>query len=646
MTDFYIDHGAYTSALGTTPTWGVPQEGDGVSKDAATTSAVGSILFGSVPTSGAFSVCGITIGTAGVIGAASVGAAADALAGLINAVTTAVAAGVAVGTPQLRNLVYARGPTLGAPAGTCQIMMRVGSTTLNYASNASAAVASTFDGTPTLTQFVGGTGGCWGWFVNPAAIGVSSSIAIVAYGLGVSKPMVWTATPTGLDFIYCRTAAGKTINLSTNSFIRGAVGFPMNIVFDNNTKWTGDSGTGVFTLQMVGPGSGFYQFRPESSYQTLGNQVAYLCLAKGNLVLSVNISAASTTFQFCDQGGGFTAQGVKVTEAAAPASNSAVVIHNWNTNCATRWLNCEFDFSTYPRTNLQYGPRVAIGSGAQGNLEFEDCDVKTNLTGVPADVYPLFQSPNIASASLAVTLSNNRFTTNSAYKIKLFTSTLTAVSGYVSMLVQNNSGLSLAAAAVGIQNAAATNRPPKTNSFVFIGDNTSRHQRYEYWNGIAEWNPTAATAHPTLGSTQPDGTAYSIRMFWLSTTALTTFTPFSYRSSLFNMLAVGTRTITQHLFFDTTRGIDRRHFGIVVNYVDSTGIPRTERTHMSQDPVASGSTWTNAGLYSGFTAQKLTVTTAYTVKQYTEIKVDVVFFTNPPGSGNADVYVDPEFSIT
>ena len=111
MSDFYVDHGVYASALGTTPTWGVPQEGDGSAKDAATAASIGSVLFGSVPTSGTISVCGVSISTTGVLSAGSVDAAANALASNINATTTAVAAGVAAGLPQLRNLVFARGLT-------------------------------------------------------------------------------------------------------------------------------------------------------------------------------------------------------------------------------------------------------------------------------------------------------------------------------------------------------------------------------------------------------------------------------------------------------------------------------------------------------------------------------------------------------
>jgi hypothetical protein len=252
VAEFFVDHAVYTTNIGATPTWAVPQEGDGSNKDAATASAVGSIQFNAVPTTGNFVICGVTFTSpAGVLGAANVGAAADALAGLINGSTTAVGVLVATGTPQLRNLVFARGPSGGAPAGTCQIMMRVGSTTLNHASNGNVAMSHTFNGTaPTLTQFIGGTGGCWGWLLNTSAIGVSSSIAVITYGLLRAKPMVWTATPTALDTIWARTASGKSItHVGTGSISRTET-WPLVLLFDSNIKWTGDSGAGVVTLTL------------------------------------------------------------------------------------------------------------------------------------------------------------------------------------------------------------------------------------------------------------------------------------------------------------------------------------------------------------------------------------------------------------
>lgn len=636
MADYYVDHGVYTSALGTTPTWGTPQEGDGSASTAAAASSVASIAFATVPTTGLMSVCGINIGTSGVIGAANVDAAANALAGLINAVTTAVASSVAVGVPQLRNLVYARGPSGGAPAGTCQIMMRVGSTTLNQATNALAAIASTFDGTPTLVQFVGGTGGCWGWLVNSAAIGVSSSIAAGQYGAMVNDPICRQATPAIGSFTYVRTGSGKTISMGNNvSVSRISSGYPMTFVFDTNTIWTGDSGVGVFTLNLYPFGAGI-AFRPANFSDAAG--VAIYCLAKGNFNVTTYSNAAGLNI-----GGGYSSTlfyQVKFSESAAPVGTLAATVSNFGT---MRFWSCDFDFSTYTRANLSTGFNIQTLNGtATGTTEFDDCDFRFNLTGTPPDTYPLF---NIAgqSSPLEILFTNNRVTTNTAYKLKLFTGTVAGVGGMLRLVFKNNSGVQLTSASIGIQTAAAYNRPTDQNSFVFIGDDTTRHQRYEHWNGVAEWNPSASPAQPTFSAIQPDGTSYSIKLSWLKTTAMANFTPFSYKSTVFNRLSTAVRTITQHLFFDSAIGVSERGLFIRVSYVDNNGVARTESSFMKAGSiVTSGVTWAGAGSYSGYVAYKIAVTTAYQVKTLTEVSVDVVLQGQPPGATNADVYLDPE----
>jgi hypothetical protein len=254
MADLFCDHGAYASALGATPTWGVPQDGDGSSKDASTAASIGSVLFGSVPTSGTITVCGASVSTTGVLAAASVAAAADALAANINATTNAVSTTFAnTGCPtnanQLRNIVFARGPSGGAPAGTCQIMSRFGSATHN-----ATAIAHTFNGTPTVSQFTGGVGGCWGTAINPAALGVASSIAARDYGTLHRRPVVGTV-PSLTNPVWQRTGGGASKSIAMtfagNINLQHA-GFSKKTIFDTNTKWTGDSALGQLRLVITG----------------------------------------------------------------------------------------------------------------------------------------------------------------------------------------------------------------------------------------------------------------------------------------------------------------------------------------------------------------------------------------------------------
>lgn len=649
MADGFVDHGAYASALGTTPTWGVPQEGDGSSKDAATTAAIASVLFGSVPTSGTISVCGVSISTTGVLSAGSVGAAADALAANINAATTTVGASVAVGTPQLRNLVFARGPSGGAPAGTCEIMMRVGSATLNHASNANVAIAQTLSPAATLTQFAGGSGGCWGWLVNPAAIGVSSSIAVRTYGMLVSKPMVWTFTPTQLDFIWARTQNGKTITLPAGQHIdRGNVGFPLNLIFDTNTKWTGDSGAGVVRVELSTPTSGFTYFRPENS-TTSTCAVSYSCLKKGNLEIAFSAAAGSSTMSLFDSmAGAFVGRGIRFVEATAPSANSNVWFGVY-TYTSVRLYDCDLDCSAYTRTNLNFGPRLSISATGAGVFHWIGGAIKFNLNGAPPDVTGFFNpAANMGGAGtygLDIRIEGVSFTSGSAYKIKWQTSTTAAQTNFLSIVLKDNSGLNQDSGFAGMQNAFDWRRSPSHNSVLYLGGNTGRGQRREQWNGVAEWNPDASPAYPVLGATQQDGTIYSIRLYWLSSTASNSAQPFSYTSARRNRLADGVRTIVQEVAFDSTKGIDGKHLSLQVRYIDADGIPRTQNMFGSA-PTSSAASWTGIESWSNFAAYKWTVVTSYPVKQNTMIECEVSLNGPPPGGSNTDVFLDPEPSIT
>ncbi|WP_157384722.1 hypothetical protein [Thauera sp. 27] len=253
MADRYCDHGAYgaSNRLGlNNPVWGVPQDGDGTSPSVSTTAGTALISFSATPTSGTISVCGVTISTSGVLNAASADAAANALATNINATTTTVATGVSAGVPQLRNMVFARGPSGGAPSGTCQIMMRVGATSLNHATNPLCLIATTFNNVTSNAashQFSGGVGGCWGWVWNlETALGVASSIIPTAYGvIGSSRPIGGTVADGDVVHIRAGKLVAFTESTSREFHTMYQCGTPQNPVefrVDDGTVWTADAG--------------------------------------------------------------------------------------------------------------------------------------------------------------------------------------------------------------------------------------------------------------------------------------------------------------------------------------------------------------------------------------------------------------------
>src|SRR5881275_2475567 len=202
----WCDHGAYGLLAVAVPAladWAKPQEGDGLAQAPSTAVGTAFISFSAVPTVGAspsIVVCGVSFATLTTLtAAASSGAAADALATLINSSTTTVSAAVSSSTPRLQDLVYARGPTNGAPAGTCQIMMRVGAPALDYANNPNCCITTTnvnnVSSTTAQQQFAGGVSGCYGTLVSLGAgtsTGVApSSVSMFKSGYGVGAYGLW-----------------------------------------------------------------------------------------------------------------------------------------------------------------------------------------------------------------------------------------------------------------------------------------------------------------------------------------------------------------------------------------------------------------------------------------------------------------------
>lgn len=651
MAEHFCDHGAYASALGTTPTWGVPQEGDGSSKDAATASAIASVVFASVPTTGAISMCGASISTSGVIGAANVNAAANALATNINATTAAVSSAAAAGTPQLRNLVFARGPAGGAPAGTCQIMTRIGSATLNHAANANVAIAQTLSPAATLSQLAGGSGGCWGWLINPAAMGVASSIAVVAYGALVTNPYASasadapsvSALPTGADVIYVRTGAGQTITLPVTQGIGAGQTFSHRIVFDTNTKWTGDSGLGEITIG-ISTGGGDVAVRLASNTSGLrrvvqaikrgglrihytagpafsGNAQLRLYSASGNvspaLWQGVAFSdvrgagaAVGASFRF-EAGGVFNVRLVDCDylDQTARSSMTAPLGGTINDGCVAEFDGCSFTFNN--TSGADPGPWWSGTIGPRSAIRLRGC----SLGGWAFGKHRVFGPSSVSDAA-----------------------ELSAI---------GCTGINLGTSYVNLQNGGLAQSGTATYSAITSAE-PGQGYRYEYRNGVVDWNPEAAPAYPTLRALQQDGaTKWSIKLDWFSTNnvvnpAAPLTTP---RLTAINRLATAARTV--RVDFLSPQALNSFQVVLRVQYVDSGNVVRSESTvGQATALAASGDTWDGAASYPSHVAYRLQLTSSAAIKQGTELAAWLEMTDSPPGGSGIQVFVDPEVAIS
>lgn len=649
MANFYCDHGAYASALGATPTWGVPQEGDGSSKDAATASSVASILLNAQPAAGnLLSICGITFGaTSGGTVNYTIGgtltATVDNIVAAINGCTTAVGASVAGGTPQLRNLVFAR----NTGGTTVQIMMRVGSAALDYANNTSVGITSSGWGTaPTITHFAGGSGGCWGWLANTAAIGVSSSIAALAYGLITgTQPMVSSLgttlqVPTITDPVYVRTGNGYTLTCAVNTSPNlGAVTFSRWLVFDTNTQWTGDSGNGKVVISMSTNNADIALRLVANAAYTL----RYTALKKGGFKFLWASSNTSGYLYFHPTStGGNRAislfENIAFEEGAgvsASVSNMRIIVSGGY--AATRFKGCTFNYTT---GRTAWWGLVTAYSGYDGSLIFEGCTVTANLTAGadPGAVFSVGLSTGAALRVIGCDFSGWAFG-----KLRALSSGLTMGSG-IEYLFSGNTGLAMGTSYLNASAQDSWNPNRITSSFS--SQDTGFAFRYEYMAGVVDWNPDASPAYPTRGALLFDGvTPWSIKMDWFANTANVFSNLVTPEMSTVYRQAAATKTIS----IDFLSPIALTEFDIVlrVQYVGTNGKVVSETTLGNAAALTSpGATWTGISNYPSHTSKRLSLTTQNAIKQGTIVSAFIEIMRVPPGGSGVQLYVDPEMAIT
>lgn len=661
MADFYLDHGAYgvgSNRLGLdAPTWGVPQEGDGSGKDAATAASIGSIAFSAVPTTGTISVCGASVSTTGVLNAASADAAANALATNINATSAVVSAAAAIGQPQLRNLVYARGPAGGAPAGTCQIMMRIGSVALNYATNANAAIAHTLDGAPTVTQFAGGAGGCWGWFFNPANLGVSSSIGAATYGVWcATKPYVSVASgetvqraQTRDDTIWARTGgANNTLTSTVSALTPGTRTEPLNIVFDSNTKWTADAADATFVVNLNPGNSQGITFGVSTG--GTGGPVRLAALRAGGFKLAMvggQPSASVTVFVGASR---------EVTwinclfeeDAATPASSKLQILNSSSGSFRATFLGCKFDYK--PVITAIKAPILCVNTYMQGAYAFVDCEWVFN--GSVADLGGIFSfSGPLNSTATSVLVSGCKV--SPAGKVRLIADAFSNIPTTYPYHVRfdNNSGFKASANYIGLARADGGVNMGAAGVNMVMGSIENGLQRFEANDTVTDWDPDAAPAYPYLSATQPgSGAPWSLRTVWIGNLDAIPFAgPFGRTPKLSQLYveAAAQRRITLEMFVPASLTIGSDRVVMVVHYVrDDTGRAECETTMLNGAALsASTAPWSNPGGLTGYGARKFQLTTSYAIRQNTLVQVELLFLDNAPGGANVDLYWDPEFKI-
>ena len=656
MADFYVDHGVYATVLGTTPTWGIPQEGDGSSKDAAPSASIATIKLNAQPSTGnLLSICGVNFGagSGGTVNytiGGTVSATADNIINAINGASTTVSTSVAVGTPQIRNLMFAR----KSGSDTVEVMMRIGSDKLNYATNAAVGIASSgWAAAPTITNFSGGVGGAWGYFYMATAFGVSNSIAAHTYGGFIFKPYVSApALPTNQEFIFVRTggAAGKFVaanSVSGGATIYKSPGYTPNLVFDTNTVWTGDDPNGVFelTLNCINWGSQTALSMGTSAAGNGPNEgVTIRCLRQGNfLIRQVNTqSGGSWAITTNFQGAYFHAEGLEVVdEYTYNAPNSSLVI--WKKNSAAgasvMFKNCTFR-NTVPKTELPWFS-IAPDYNAPGLRSFDGCVFDIKLIGVGDPGTILVNNNSVFDMNAHWRFRDCSFLGyEPGYDPYRGTYPSPTNGSFNTIEFENCHGIKFPASYWGLSTATTLNGvSPMKQLMIRAPDGQFR---LETDQGITEWIEGASPAFPTLGAMLEDGaTPWSLRVQCVNGYLTPTKAMQLPVLKTLNRLATASRTLTVNILVPTAVTSPGLRLSCVISYIDETGAIRVHSPALS----ASTAAWAGMSSWPNHSKYKFEVVTPYQVKGLTEVSASVYVCTGLGTGSNEYLFVDPLVAV-
>lgn len=570
MANYYCDHGAYPAyAAIPSGTFGAnAQEGDGKATGLANPS-VGKLLINAVAVAGnTITVGGVTL-TAVASGASAVqfnvGATtslqADNIATAINAATTAVSANVASGSPQLRNLMYARGPTAGAAANTVEIMTRCGSADFNNATNATYwTLATSGWGTPpTLTQWIGGTSGVWGYLFNTAAIW-PSSIAVYtygAYGSGASsQPMHGPATlDLFSDFINVR-CRGVTITMpGSTSYTVGRDG--ANYVFDGGigsvAAWNGDSG--ALTIN----NSGNFTRTIRSGVKMSERAEAYGKYVFGMDQLTSHHGTFNTVSSSCE----LTIDGVRVVVAGS-FTGAVPTLFNVAGGSKCQFLRSKVELPLSYTTTHDF----FTGFTSENNeLTIDGCEFIFAAQAVPA-----------SSALVAITSSTahqkavirNTKVTGLPSPMRLFTAAAANQDMVLTLIGDSCEGFDVSGTVVGLS-GLGRNKPVEQQYMLLYNQGAKRGMTFECTEGYVQWWPGLDI--PTFSALLPDGSAWALRWRWLShlTNGISPSRPFTLWRTSQTVISSGKTTVTIELLLDPAyaSAITKGHIGLDVGYISN-----------------------------------------------------------------------------
>ena len=622
--------------------WGVPQEGNGTATTASTASATAQIVLTAQPTAGnLLTICGITFGatSGGTINYAIGGTLTVTVSNIvaaINAAATTVAIGVAPGTPQLRDLIVAR----NLSGTTVDIMTRIGCESLNHAANAAVAISSTGWGTaPTITQFVGGVGGAFGYCHNGVGSIWPSARAVWQYGIWAATfPYTYAVQPGDVFKIRANkiVRVGDIAASATMTSTGGTVADPVVYQIDDGTEWPADGSAPVLRFKV--------DIKTSSVTITQSGVPWYYAKRHSNgdysLVWEVKGTASSSFIMFAGlvqrfEGIQWICPGTTISNTARVAVQAQLGGSN---NGISLWQTCNW---TMPGVATHRWVEVAGGSGIRA--EFIDCDFVAT-------------APTTPLAGFNGSIGGARWRYINCRFIGFI------VGSAISSPAPNQPLGELGAVFRNCDMGGITSRGPYylgisasaeydigTRGVMFSSRYGTRNFGYErLGRGFCEWD--GSKSFPTLNARLMDGsTPWSIYgVSGSSSNCVGKINPFEMPAlSFLNSLPTGPRTITLNFLLESTLAWTKADISVLLSYSKPDGTVVTIDTF---DPAgaaldASTEAWSTT-LYNSqnWTKRKFSFTTPDSILTGTEICAYVRILSPVPNS-TLGFFIDPELVV-
>jgi hypothetical protein len=525
-------------------------------------------------------------------------------------------------------------------------MMRIGSATLNTATNSYAAITSTFDGTPTVSQFAGGSGGCWGWVLNDVAIGSGGGVAIGTYGVFWYNPYVCytTTTPKQKDALYIRSGGAVnsiSFNFSGNFNFQRLSGYTPRIIVDSNTKWTSDNGIFTMTFRESGAYNGIAFLGPNNDTT---DEWAITALKKYGLkiVYENNTHPANWFYMSPGTAGAMCLRNVDFLNNSIYAEsqtdfNSGFRLYLGDisqVNCRLVVDSCRITYAalngTIPPVAKTYNN---YGGGYQG---YYNCEFVYNLTGV-SDPGPIILLNGLHQYEIGIDVIGCSFTGYTP-GLNIYSGSIGATNGVRCLIrVIDCTGLAMPTSGAGLTTTAAAADAYRE----IIYQSPNGEYRYESNRQTVEYR--IAAAQPTNRATLTDGaTPWSLKFYWyldMFTLGKTGYLP-DFQN--LNRLANGVRTVTANFVAPSALTFGTSQLALTVSYLDTTGTVGVVRNETTNVVASSAEAWTNA---TGMTAYSMSITSSAAVRTNTMVTAKIKVLSNASTGAPSTLYFDPEVVI-